>query len=256
MTKRLFFLLLIVGGSALSISGQARPTPTPTPARPTSTPTPSRPTPTPSRPTPTPSRPTPTPSRPTPTPTPARPTVLPTQTLPPTPNLAVAVPPSKIAVVDTSVFSDEKVGIFRVIDATRALQNEFRAREQELQTTQGRLNTLVEDIRKLRQANPVDQKAIQAKQDEGMRLQQDFDTKKQRYEEDYARRYREVMGPVSQQIGKALDEFAAQHGITMTLDVSKMLPAILTALPTVEVTAAFIAEFNRKNPRVSPVTKP
>lgn len=230
MTKRLFILLSIVGGSALSICGQARPTPTPTPTRPTPSAT----------------------ARPTPTPTSSRPTVSPT----PTPNLVVAIPPSRIAVIDTSMFSDEKAGIFRVIDATKSLQSEFRTRQQELQTTQARLNTLVEDIRKLRQVNPVDQKAIQAKQEEGLRLQQDFDAKKQRYEEDYERRYGQVMGPVSQQIGKALDEFAAQHGITMTLDVSKMLPAILTALPTVEVTAAFIAEFNRKNPRVTSVTKP
>jgi hypothetical protein len=42
----------------------------------------------------------------------------------------------------------------------------------------------------------------------------------------------------------------------MTLDVSKMLPAVLTALPTVEVTAAFLAEFNRKNPRGASVGKP
>jgi Skp family chaperone for outer membrane proteins len=159
-------------------------------------------------------------------------------------------------VIDTSVFSDEKAGIFRVIDAMKSLQSEFGARQQELQTQQARLNTLIEDIRKLRQATPVDQKAIQAKQEEGVRLQQDFDTKKQRYEEDYERRYRQMMGPVSQQIGKALDEFATQHGITMTLDASKMLPAILTALPTIEVTTAFIAEFNRKNPRVTPLTRP
>ena len=231
MTKRLFILLSIVGGATLSICGQARPTPTP-------------------------ARPTPTTARPTPTPAAPRPTISPTQTPQPTPNLVVAIPPSRIAVIDTSVFSDEKAGIFRVIDATKALQNEFRVRQQELQTIQTRLNTLVEDIRKLRQVNPVDQKAVQAKQEEGLRLQQDFDARKQRYEEDYERRYSQVMGPVSQQIGKALDEFAAQHGITMTLDVSKLLPAILTALPTVEVTTAFIAEFNRKNPRVTSVTKP
>jgi Skp family chaperone for outer membrane proteins len=234
MTKRLLILLSIVGGSAVAICGQ-RPTPTPALARPT---------------------PTPTVTRPTPTPTPARPNVLPVQSLPPASNLVVAVPPSKIAVIDTAMFSDEKAGIFRVIDASLSLQNEFRTRQQDLQAEQARLNTLVEDIRKLRQATPVDQKAIQAKQEEGLALQQDFDTKKQRYQEDYERRYSQVMGPVSQQIGKALDEFAAQHGITMTLDVSKMLPAILTALPTVEVTAAFIAEFNRKNPRGPAVPRP
>jgi len=235
MTKRLLILLSIVGGSALSIWGQARPTPTPTRARPT---------------------PTPATARPTPTPTSARPNVSPTQSVQPTPNLVVAVPPSRIAVVDTSVFSDEKAGIFLVIDATKSLHNEFRTREQELKTIQDRLNTLVEDIRKLRQANPVDQKAIQAKQEEGLRLQQDFDAKKQRYQDEYQQRYSQVMSPVSQQIGKALDEFAAQYGITMTLDVSKMMPAVLTALPTTEVTAAFISEFNRKNPRGPSVTKP
>ncbi len=189
--------------------------------------------------------------RPTPTPTPARPA-----TPQPTPNLPVNVPSSKIAVIDTEVFADEKAGIFRLVDAIKVVQNEFRARAQELQTMQTRLTTLVEDIRKLRQAIPIDQKAIQAKQDEGTRLQQDFETKKQRYDEDYGKRYQEVTGPVSQQIGKALDEFAAQHGITMTLDLSKMLPAILTALPTVEVTEAFIADFNRKNPRTAPATRP
>ena len=234
MTKRLFILLSIVGGSALSICAQARPAPTPTPARPTATPTSGRPTP----------------------PTASRPTVSPTQTVQPTPNLVVAIPPSRIAVIDTSVFSDEKAGIFRVIDATISLRNEFRGRDQELKAIHARLDALVQDIQKLRQANPVDQKAIQAKQEDGLRLQEDFDAKKERYQQDYERRYGQVMGPISQQIGKALDEFAAQHGITMTLDVSKMLPAIVTALPTIEVTAAFIAEFNRKNPRVTSVTKP
>jgi Skp family chaperone for outer membrane proteins len=154
------------------------------------------------------------------------------------------------------MFTDEKAGIFRVIDATMSLRNEFRARDQELKAIQVRLDALVEDIQKLRQANPVDPKTIQAKQEEGLRLQQDFDARKQRYQQDYERRYGQVMGPVTQQVGKALDEFAAQHGITMTLDVSKMLPAILTALPTVDVTAAFIAEFNRKNPRGPSVTRP
>jgi Skp family chaperone for outer membrane proteins len=233
MTKRFLILLSIVGGSALCVCAQVRPTPTPAPARPT-----------------------PTPTRATPTPTPARPNVSPTQSPQPTPNLVVAVPPSKIAVIDTSVFSDEKLGIFLVIDVSTSLRNEFRARDQELQAIQARLNALAEDIRKLRQANVVDQKTIQAKQEEGLRVQQDFDTKKQGFQQEYSRRYDQVMGPVSQKIGKALDEFASQHGITMTLDVSKMLPAVLTALPTVEVTAAFVAEFNRKNPRVPAVTRP
>lgn len=101
MTKRLFILLSIVGGSALSICGQARPTPTPTPA----------------------------------------PDCFSNADLQPTANLVVAIPSSRIAVIDTSVFSDEKAGISRVIDAAKSLENEFRARQQELQAAQARLTT-------------------------------------------------------------------------------------------------------------------
>lgn len=221
ITKKLLLLLIITTGT--SISSFAQPRPTPSPARPTATP----------------ARPAATPTRPT--------------TTQPQTNLTVAVPASKIAVIDTELFSDEKAGIHRLIDANKILQNEFRARQQELEGIQKRLGTLVDDIRKLRAAGGVvDQKAIQAKQDEGLRLQQDFETRKQRFDEDYSKRYREVTGPVSDLIGKALDEFARQNGITMTLDLSKLLPAVLTALPTTEVTEAFIADFNRKNPRTGP----
>ena len=58
-----------------------------------------------------------------------------------------------------------------------------------------------------------------------------------------------MTAPISEQIGKALDQFARERGITTTLDFSKLGPAVLTALPAVDVTAAFIADFNRKNPR-------
>jgi hypothetical protein len=42
----------------------------------------------------------------------------------------------------------------------------------------------------------------------------------------------------------------------MTLDLSKLLPAMLTALPAVDVTDAFIADFNRKNPRTGAPPRP
>jgi len=49
---------------------------------------------------------------------------------------------------------------------------------------------------------------------------------------------------------------ARQRGITMTLDMSKLLPAILTAVPTVDITQAFIADFNSKNPRAAAAPRP
>jgi Skp family chaperone for outer membrane proteins len=195
-------------------------------------------------------RPAPTPARPTATPTPAgaRPPASQTQT----PAADVPVPPSRIALIDTTMFVDEKKGIFRYIDAVKSIQPQFAAANAELVSLQTRINTIIEDIRKLRAAPQADARAIQTKQEEGTRLQQDWNMKKQRFDEDYSKKYQEVTGPLSEQIGKAMDQFARDRGITMTLDFSKLLPAMLTALPAVDVTDSFIADFNRKNPRTGP----
>ena len=113
---------------------------------------------------------------------------------------------------------------------------------------QNRLNALVTEIQTLSKA-PVDQKTIQAKQQQGETLRPSGKTKKDRLDEDVSKRAEQVIAPISRQIGAAMDQFARQRGITMTLDMSKLLPAILTAVPAIDLTQAFIADFNSKNPR-------
>ena len=234
MFRSMLVLFFLISGGAMHAVAQVRPTPTPTP-------TPVRPTA------------TPTPARPTATPTPVRPTTT-TQAPPAAAN--VPVPESRIALIDTSMFIDEKKGIFRYVDAVKSIQPQFAAQNQELVNLQNRINALVEEIRKLRAVPTPDARTIQAKQEEGTRLQQDWNMKKQRFDEDYAKKYQEVTSPISDQIGKAMDQFARERGITMTLDFSKLLPALLTAVPAVDVTDAFIADFNRKNPRTGPPPRP
>ena len=84
---------------------------------------------------------TPTPTRPAaPQPTPVRPAV--TQ---PAPVAAPAnVPASKIAIVDTSVFGDEKVGITRLVNTYKALQVGYKPTQDELLA----LKTQIEKLRK------------------------------------------------------------------------------------------------------------
>ncbi len=48
-------------------------------------------------------------------------------------------------------------------------------------------------------------------------------------------------------IGKALDAFAKAHGITLILDVTKV-QGIVSADGSLDITKAFITEFNSKNP--------
>ena len=186
--------------------------------------------------------------RPTPTPLP-RPVATPVAS-------NVAVPQSKIALIDTGMFSDEKNGIYLYVDAARRVQLEFKPRTDELDNLANRLNALANEITKLRQAAVADQKTIQAKQAEGERLQQEATTKKERLDEDLAKRYEQVIAPISKQIGAVMEQFAQQRGITMTLDLSKLLPAILTAAPAIDLTQAFIDEFNRSHPRTSPGPRP
>ena len=197
--------------------------------------------------------------RPTPTPAP-KPAATPTPAPRATATPAVAntpVPQSRIALIDTTAFGDEKTGIYRYVDAARAIQNEFKTRTDEVRNLENRLNALGNEIDALMKVTPVNQQAVQAKQQQGQSLQAEYNTKKAKLDEDVGKRYEQVVSPISTQIGAAMDQFAAQRGITMTLDSSKLLPVILTAVPAIDLTQAFIDEFNRKNPRpAAPVTRP
>ena len=184
--------------------------------------------------------------RPTPTPAP-RPAATPVAT-------NAAVPDSRIALIDTTAFGDEKNGIWRYVDAAKSVEAEFKSRSDELQNIQNRLDALATEIQTLMKAPVPDQKTIQARQQQGVSLQAEGKTKKDRLDEDVSKRYEQVIGPISNQIGAAMDQFARQRGITMTLDTSKLLPAILTALPSTDLTQAFINDFNSKNPRTAPTS--
>lgn len=162
-----------------------------------------------------------------------------------------AVPETKIAYIDTSEFADEKTGINRYVTQMKTLEREFKPRQDELTTMQTRIKTIADEIGRLTSAggaSPVDPKTIQAKQDEGERLGRDLKYKKEQADADFAKRYQEVIRPVSQDIMNALNQFAQQRGITMILDISRMGEAVLTVNPAMDVTRAFITEYNAKNP--------
>ena len=177
-----------------------------------------------------------------PTTTPARPAATPAA------NPNAVVPDSKIAFINTEAFGDEKQGITRYINAVKSLEKEFTPRQTELNTMSTRLKTLLDDIQKLSGAPVVDPNTIRAKQDEAEGLQRDMKRKKEDADAAFQKRYEVVVSPISQDIGKSLTDFANTRGITMILDISKLAPAILTVSPGMDVTQAFIVEYNRTHP--------
>ena len=160
------------------------------------------------------------------------------------------VPDTKMAFIDTSAFGDDKAGITRYVNAVKKVEREFKPRQDELIGLQNRIKAIADEISKLsgNSASVVSPQTIQTKQDEGERLQRDLKYKKEQADADFSKRYQEEVTPISTDIGKALDAFATQRGITMILDISKLAPAILTVSPAMDVTAAFISDFNTKNP--------
>jgi outer membrane protein len=166
------------------------------------------------------------------------------------------VPATKIAFVNTQAFGDEKAGINKYVAAVKNLQREFDPRQKELQTLATRIKAIADDLSKTGQVQ--DPKVTQAKQEEGEKLQRELEYKKKDAEAAFQKRYEEVVGPISNDIGKALDGFAKQRGITMVLDLSKqaILESVLSLDPAMDVTAAFITEYNSKNPATASTAAP
>jgi len=169
--------------------------------------------------------------------------------------LAVAgfgqVPAStKIGWIDTGAFADEKEGVTKYVNALKALDAEMKPRVTELTGIQTRLKTLSEDIQKAgaNPAVPVDQKALAAKQDEGEKLQRDFEYKKKDYDAAVEKRSGEVLGPVSADISKAIQEYAKSKGYAVILDINALAQAsaILALDATANITKDFIVFYNAR----------
>ncbi|HEV7746884.1 MAG TPA: OmpH family outer membrane protein [Pyrinomonadaceae bacterium] len=170
------------------------------------------------------------------------------QTTPATTSAAVAVPAAKIALVDTTAFGDQKAGVKRYLNAVNTVQRGFDARNADLRNLQGQIKAIADELTKLSAAPVVSQETIRAKQDEGERLQRELKYKKEQADADFEKKYVEVVGPISTDIGKAMDQYASQRGFTMVLDLSKLLPALITWSPATDITAAFIADYNSTHP--------
>ncbi len=166
--------------------------------------------------------------------------------------------PAKIAFINTEMFKDEKVGITRWVNAAKGVQREFEGVDRELIALENRIQALGKEMETLAKSPVVDNKTIVSKQDEVARLQREQKFKKEDGEARFKKRYDEVVGPVSADIGRALDNFAKQRGITLLLEYTRMLQigAILSADKSTDVTAAFIAEYNSKNPATAATTTP
>ena len=159
----------------------------------------------------------------------------------------------KIAVINTYAFGAEKEGITKYISAVNALNAEFKPINDELKTLQTNLQNLateIDNINKLLKSNPkaVDEKSAQAKVDEAEKLQRDIKFKQEEGKARFEKRQQAVLGPVMEDIYKAVQEFAKQKGYMMILDGAKLEESgILVGITgTADITKEFVTFYNAR----------
>ena len=184
----------------------------------------------------------------------------PQATAPVTPAASTAaVPESKIALINSELWADEKQGIVRLVAAMKRVDNEFQPRRTELQSLQQKMAQLNDEITKQQSAGAssvVDPKSVQTKSEQLDQMKKEAQRKQEDAQASYQKRMQEVLAPLYDDIGKALDVFGKSRGITLMLDISKIGPAILMASDATDVTRAFIADFNSKFPATASAAAP
>ena len=168
------------------------------------------------------------------------------------PQTAVAVPDSKMAMIYSDMFLDPKTGIARFNSLLGTLNREFQPRQAELQGLQTKVNALTKEIDDTQ--NVADPNAIRQKREQLAQMDTDLKRKAEDAQAAYAKRRQEIFGPLQQDIGKALEVFAKARGITVIVDGSQV--PVVYAADSIDITRAFINDFNSKNPATAAVTQP
>jgi outer membrane protein len=165
---------------------------------------------------------------------------------------SVAIPDSKMAMIYSDAFLDPKTGIAKFNTLLSTLNREFQPRQTELQGLQQRIGTLTKEIEDTQ--NVADPNAIRQKRDQLTQVNTEFKRKGEDAQAAYEKRRQEIFNPLQQDIGKALEAFAKARGITVIVDGSQV--PVVYAAENIDITRAFINDFNSKNPATAAVTPP
>jgi len=168
------------------------------------------------------------------------------------PQTNAAIPDSKMAMIYSDAFLDPKTGIARFNSLLGTLNREFQPRTAELTTLQTKIDTLSKEIESTQ--NVADPNAIRQKRDQLAQMNTEAKRKAEDAQAAYEKRRQEIFLPLQQDIGKALEAFAKARGITVIVDGSQV--PVVYAADSIDITRAFINDFNSKNPATASVTQP
>jgi Skp family chaperone for outer membrane proteins len=165
-----------------------------------------------------------------------------------------AIAEGKFAIIDTDAFNDPAQGIKRLVAAFQTVEREFKPRRDEIQGLKTRYDALVKEIQDTQKVAAPAALATKAEQAEALKVE--IERKQQDGQKALDKRVQDLTGPVYQDIGNALQAFAKARGLSVVFDVSKMQGVVMVVNEGVDITGAFIAEYNTRNPATAAATTP
>jgi Skp family chaperone for outer membrane proteins len=167
-----------------------------------------------------------------------------------------SVPVGKIAVIFSEAFQDSKQGIAKFGVIQNQLNSEFKKPQDDLTAAAQRVQALQDEITKLQSSTaPVDPKTVQAKVNQLDQVKKDSQRKLEDTQAAFQKRRTDLLTPLQDDVGKALDAFAKAHGITLIIDGSQT-QGVIYAADSMDITKVFIAEYNAKNPAAAAAATP
>jgi Skp family chaperone for outer membrane proteins len=163
-------------------------------------------------------------------------------------NASGAPAPTKVGILNSNAFGDEKNGIRKFVTALKGVDAQFNATRTEITSLQARLRTLVTELEAL-EKNPQTQRAVfQQKVDEAAALERQIKFKTEDASALYEARKRVALQPVQESLFTAMQEYAKAKGYALIFDKAKDSDGLLIAIgnQSVDVTQDFIAFYNAR----------
>jgi len=158
-----------------------------------------------------------------------------------------AVPAMKIAWINSAAFINEQAGIKQLVRVGKELELEFGNQQSELALQNEKLRTIVAELGKL-QTSGATNEVLQAKQEEGLKLQADLQQKQQAFQAAVQQAQQLKQTPVITEMDKAMDAFAKERDIGLIIDVAKLGNAVVSASASIDITTDFVAYYNASHP--------
>lgn len=177
--------------------------------------------------------------------TPARPQA------PATRPASVTIPVTRIAVIYSEAFQDGKNGIARFVALINKLNAEFQPVQSQLNAAAQKLKQLQAEVNSGANQTPAQ---IQARIDQLDQMKKDYQRKGEDAQASYQKRRTELLAPLQDDVGKALDVYAKAHGITIIIDGSQV--PLVYAADSIDITKTFISDYNSKNPVTASAATP